>query len=43
MSDWVIVDVCKDHLSECLDCSYVGTDWAENDNFINLERRQYDH
>ena len=34
MSDWVIIDVCKDHMSECLDCSYVGTDWAENDKYI---------
>ena len=26
MSDWVIVDVCNEHLSECLDCSYEGPD-----------------
>ena len=34
MTDWVIIDVCDEHLSECLDCSYVGTDWAENDKYI---------
>ena len=34
MNGWVILEGRKEDLSECLDCSYVGTDWAENDKYI---------
>ena len=34
MNGWVIIEGRKEDLSECLDCSYVGTDWAENDKYI---------
>tara|TARA_R100000697_G_C5331680_1_gene166582 strand:+ start:28 stop:177 length:150 start_codon:yes stop_codon:yes gene_type:complete len=30
---WNIEDIGED-LSECLDCKYKGTDWAEKDTYI---------
>ena len=30
---WYTQDIGED-LSECLDCGYKGTDWAENDKYI---------